>query len=507
MKVNTKQLSSKKYLGYVRVSSRDQSRGTSLEEQKKYIENYAIQKGFVLARFYGEVESASKIGRERFDDMITELRNGDYVGIIFHKTDRSARNPKDQALMYDLMQEGYELHFVAEGISTTEPVGRNMMYMLWGMASGYSENLRAEINKGIQGRLNQGRVPWHLPIGYTRVMDGSCRAIPDVKTAPLVKQLFKEYASGIHSMRTLTQRAKEIGLRNRGGNLLGKSCIEGMLHQTFYYGMISHKRGTYKGEHEPIITKSTFDKVQYFRKKRGFKRKYSHAYVFGNLIGCPACGTMLKSTTATKNHKWKYYWCRNKLCPFVSFRESDLEGQAIEQLKKIELSDEELKVFTQVVREYGVRSEGEKLKQVQAIELQLKNIQARLDSLIGLLADEKIDVETHQKMRIVLINKQLELFESKQNIEQNEERRLEEIQGLGKLLKSPSIAFKYADTVHRRNLITSIVENCHTTPNGLVFIWKKPFDVIAKRPIPKSGGGGEHRTPVQRKMSCMVYVA
>lgn len=486
MRANTKQ-SSNKYLGYVRVSSRDQSRGTSLEEQKSYIEKYAIQKGFVLEKFYGEVESASKVGRGRFDDMIKDLREGEYAGIVFHKTDRSARNPKDQALLYDLMLEGYELHFVAEGISTFEPVGRNMMYMLWGMASGYSENLRAEINKGIQGRLNQGRMPWHLPIGYKRAMD--CRAIPDEASAPLVRQLFKEYAAGIHSIRTLTQRAKEIGLTNRGGKPINKNGIEAILRQTFYYGMISHKRGTYKGEHEPIISKAVFDKVSYFRKKRGFKRKYSHAYVFGNLIACPSCGTMLKAMTSTKNHKWKYYYCRNKLCPVITFKESELETQAIHQLKQIELTDTEMRAFTQAVREFGVRAEDERLKQIHALDLQIKNVEARLDSLVGLLADEKIDADTHKKMRIVLINKQLELQESRRDIENNSERRLEQVRDIGKLLKRPSIAFQCANTLNRRRLVTAIVENCHLSPNGLVFIWKKPFDIIAKRPIPQSGGG------------------
>jgi DNA invertase Pin-like site-specific DNA recombinase len=149
----------KKYLAYIRVSSKDQARGTSLDEQKSYIQNYAFHRQLEVVQYYGETESASKSGREIFENMISRLKRESLAGIIFHKVDRSARNPKDQALLYDLMLNGYTLHFVAETLSTDDPVGRNMMYIMWGMASGYSENLRSEINKGLLGRLKQGKLP------------------------------------------------------------------------------------------------------------------------------------------------------------------------------------------------------------------------------------------------------------------------------------------------------------------------------------------------------------
>src|SRR5258708_978681 len=60
----TNQLSNK-FLAYVRVSSKDQSRGTSLVEQKDYIQRYADNKKFIVRKFFGEVESASKAGREK----------------------------------------------------------------------------------------------------------------------------------------------------------------------------------------------------------------------------------------------------------------------------------------------------------------------------------------------------------------------------------------------------------------------------------------------------------
>ena len=99
-----------KFYAYIRVSTKDQERGASLGEQKRQIEDYAHSKDFEITREYKEVQSASKIGRIQFAKMVKEIeKDGDNIrGVIFHAVDRSARNPFDQAKLYELKQAGYE---------------------------------------------------------------------------------------------------------------------------------------------------------------------------------------------------------------------------------------------------------------------------------------------------------------------------------------------------------------------------------------------------------------
>lgn len=113
-----------RFLAYVRVSSKDQSRGTSLEQQKSMITQYAHDQHFTIVNFYGEVESASTSGRQIFKDMIVQMQKESLAGIIFHKADRSSRNFKDAAVLYDLMEQGYELHFAENRQSTRDAGGR-----------------------------------------------------------------------------------------------------------------------------------------------------------------------------------------------------------------------------------------------------------------------------------------------------------------------------------------------------------------------------------------------
>lgn len=157
-----------KFLAYVRVSSKDQSRGTSLDEQKARILQYAETNKLSVVDFYDETKSAATSGRKDFETMIRHLKRERLVGIIFHKVDRSSRNPRDTVVLYELMLEKFQLHFAAEGISSEDNMGRSLLHIMWGVASAYIENLKNEINKGITGRLKQGRLPGPPPLGYFR---------------------------------------------------------------------------------------------------------------------------------------------------------------------------------------------------------------------------------------------------------------------------------------------------------------------------------------------------
>lgn len=491
------QSSDKEYLAYIRVSSDRQTLGTSLLEQRSHITRYAETNGLSIASFYEEVESASKAGRSKFDEMIRDLQSGLYEGVIFHKVDRSARNPKDQAILYDLMINGCTLRFVAEGISTAQPLGRNMIYMLWGMASGYSENLRAEINKGILGRLKQGRLSASVPIGYKKGEE--CKAIIDPKRAPLVKQLFDDYASGEYSVQMLVKRAKELGLTNRNNKYISKNSLHIILRQTFYYGLITHRKGVFPGEHTPLITKATFDKVQYYLAKKGFKRKYRHIYSFGGLLKCPRCKTTLKSMTA--KGKWKYYYCRTKDCPVKALAETQIHSRIKERLKEVELSDQELTAFRQAVKIHNAQTQTDASDQITAIMLELTGIESRLDSLVTKLADGTIDDESYSKARKRLLDKQIELRERRDSLERVEAQKFAEIEQLGKLLKSPALSYEMADPIKKRRLILAMVENLELVGNDLTFTWRKPFEMIANRPKPEFSALGRNRTYITSSAS------
>ena len=484
MEPTNRSLSGNRFLAYVRVSSSLQSRGTSLDEQKSYISQYAKAREFSIVKFYEEVESASKIGRELFDEMVQQLKKERLQGIIFHKVDRSARNPRDQALLYELMLQGYEFHFVSEGISTADPIGRNMMYLMWGMASGYSENLKAEVNKGIMGRLKQGRWPFHAPLGYVSGPD--CTKLIDPIKGPMVKKLFEEYATGRYSVHDLTGLANKIGLTSNRGTRLDKNALYRTLRKTFYYGLMTHsKRGAFPGEHDTLISKTLYDKVQFVLGQRGFKRDNRFDYSFWGLLKCHVCGRPLKSMTAKK--RYHYYHCRNWQCGVKTIAEAGLEIQFLDALKGLQFTDEEADMFKQAVMAFRNTATKSRDDLVRGIDLEIGNIQSRLGELLHKWTDQKIDDESYAEAKRLLLNRELTLKEQRNSLEATDDKTFSEIEELVKLLKNPAIAYEKADRVNKRQLMISMVENFELHQKNLTINWKKHFALVANRPKVQNG--------------------
>jgi site-specific DNA recombinase len=81
----------KKYFSYIRVSTQRQGQfGTSLTEQKAAIERHAQKFNLTITKYFEERETAAKLGRPVFLEMLKALRKGTANGVIIHKIDRSA---------------------------------------------------------------------------------------------------------------------------------------------------------------------------------------------------------------------------------------------------------------------------------------------------------------------------------------------------------------------------------------------------------------------------------
>jgi len=82
------------YIAYIRVSTQRQGEhGTSLEAQRDAITAYAQRKGLVVDRWVEERETAAKVGRPQFVNMLRLLENKKAAGLILHKIDRGGRVP------------------------------------------------------------------------------------------------------------------------------------------------------------------------------------------------------------------------------------------------------------------------------------------------------------------------------------------------------------------------------------------------------------------------------
>ena len=105
------------------------------------------------------------------------------------------------------------------------------------------------------------------------------------------------------------------GLRNRGrdGHYPAKAVtVWGMAHllaHRAYVGIVEWDGVEYEGSHEPLVDRTTFDKVQELlasRAMRGTRERRHHHYLKGLLV-CGVCGRRL-SIQCSKG-TYTYFYC------------------------------------------------------------------------------------------------------------------------------------------------------------------------------------------------------
>lgn len=397
----------KRCFGYVRVSTVKQGDGVSLEAQKDAILEYARRRNLTITQWWEEKETAAKQGRPVFNSMVASLKQGDAMGLVIHKIDRSARNYHDWAIISDLADSGIEFHIATESFDFNTYGGRMAADFMAVVAANYVRNLKQEVRKGQRGQLKIGLLPWAAPVGYKN--NGAAKLkTPDPAAAPLVRLAFEFYARGTHSIRALVIEMARRGLRAHSGRPLSKTGIEKMLGNPFYCGVIRVRRSgeCFKGAHQPIITTKLFERVQDIKSGKKVKKVTRHNHLFRGLFRCQHCG---RSLIGEVQKRRVYYRCQTPECVTKTIREDQINDAVVALLHRLSLAPDNL--ATAQERLPAVLLPEQDADECAAIKLQQDHVSARLDRLTDMLLDSLIDSEAFQAKKLALLVDQRQLEE------------------------------------------------------------------------------------------------
>lgn len=466
--------------GYIRVSTVKQGQqGVSLQEQREAIERYAVRNDLSIVSWFEEQETAAKLGRPVFADMLKLLRARKADGVVIHKIDRGSRNLKDWTDLGALVDQGIELHFAHESIDLHSRGGRLSADIQAVIAADYVRNLRDEIKKGFYGRLKQGLYPLPAPVGYLDKGKGKPKGI-DPDKAPLIKKTFELYATGGWSLDTLGEEMYRLNLRNRHGGRVTRNGFSQILNNPFYMGLIRIDRTgeTFAGVHEPLISKSLFDcvKAVLTGKFNACRRKCD--FTFRRLFQCRACGYSLIGESQ-KGHV--YYRCHTKGCPVTSIREENVEGAILKTFSPIQLTEEE---FASLRKKIGVLKAqwGEEQKTLaNTLELHMDQLATRLHRLTDAYIDRMIEKRDFEERKTALLMEKRDLEEKLSHMKTGNNQVPDLMAEFLELAKSVHLTYKMALPEEKRDLLHQVTSNRSVSGKNIVIELKSPFRELAER--------------------------
>lgn len=384
---------------YARVSSDSDEQLNSLDNQISYYENF-IKKNKSWTYVPGYVDEGlsgiSTKKRKHFNEMIEDAKEGMFDLIITKEISRFARNTLD-SLQYtrDLLGWGVGVFFQNDNINTLDEDAELRLTIMSSIAQDELRKLSSRIKFGHQQAIKSSVVLGNSRIfGYKKE---NKRLVIDETQAPMVRDLFRLYATGDYSMKQLEVMFYEQGYRNYNGNKIAHTTMSGIISNPKYKGyyvgnkvrivdMFTKKQKflppedwvMFKdetGEIVPaLVSEEIWDKANEVLRRRSEDVKNrqgvcNHANLLTGKLFCAHCGAAYyrresKSKDGTVNSKWV---CSNKInngaeaCPsfpiyeneikpilFEVFNESRVDVEAliesyIEMFKSMEADDEAAK--------------------------------------------------------------------------------------------------------------------------------------------------------------------
>jgi len=342
-----------RYCLYARKSTEQEDKQVlSIDSQIHEMEKMAANDNLDIVMMKKESHSAKEAGqRPVFNEIVEELKQGKYTGILTWAPDRIARNAGDLGRIVDLMDQKKLLEIRTFGQRfTNTPNDKFMLMILGSQAKLENDNKVINVKRGLRARCETGYRPGIAPTGYLneRDRDKRCQMYVDPIRAPIIKSVFEKVGSG-WSGRKVYQWLNEINFTTKTDHrlLLGNLYI--ILRNPFYTGDFEYPRKSgnwYHGKHEPLVTKELFEKVQKTIADNSIAKTNSKEFAFTKLIRCGHCDSGITADEKFKKlkdggtNRHVYYFCttaKQVECKNPAINEKELIAELLPILDKVAL--------------------------------------------------------------------------------------------------------------------------------------------------------------------------
>ena len=375
---------------YARYSSSGQ-RDESIEGQFRDCHDFAERFGIhIVGEYCDRALTGTSDKRPEFQRMIRDSAKGQFTVVITWKNDRFARSRYDSAIYKaKLKQNGVRVLYAKESIPEG-PEGIILESVMEGYAEYYSANLSQNVRRGNYDSALKRQTLGQTVFGLRRGADK--RFEHDPATAPIVKRIFEEYASG-RPAKEIYEDLNAEGYRTSRGNPFNKNSLRRILANEKYVGVYEY--ADIRDEHgiPAIVSKELFDKVQKMidqHHRAPASTKSEGGFLLTSKLFCGECGQPMTGDGGTgKSGKvYSYYICNGKRahkCNKTRAQKDWIEDVIVAELAKIVNDDDMINEFADRFMEWQARQKTNDVldgleRDLRQVEGAIKNNMSLVDS-------------------------------------------------------------------------------------------------------------------------------
>ena len=270
--------------------------------------------------------SGGTLERPNLQRLLVDVDGGLIDMIVVYKIDRLTRSLSDFSRLIERLEKA-DCSFVSvtQSFNTSTSMGRLTLNVLLSFAQFEREVTGERIRDKIAASKKKGMWMGGLtPLGYDHQTQPRGLIINQAE-AETVREIFNLYDQ-YGCLAKVARLAEQRGIRSKyrqfkggrkvGGAIMSRGQIHFVLTNPAYIGLIRHKQETHPGQHEPIVDKELWDRVQQelqdaSARPRDSKGGDAHSPLTGKLFDDR--GRRLTPTHAQKSKRRHRYYVSSHL--------------------------------------------------------------------------------------------------------------------------------------------------------------------------------------------------
>jgi DNA invertase Pin-like site-specific DNA recombinase len=342
--------------------------------------------------------SGGTMERPALQQLLADIRAKKIDVVAVYKVDRLSRSLMDFLKMMEEFEKlGVSFVSVTQHFNTATSMGRLTVNILLSFAQFEREVTTERIRDKIAASKRKGMwMGGPVPLGYDVE---NRKLVVNRFEAKIVKLIYERYLD-LGNVRSLQEDLEKRRIRSKmrvsrdgkrsGGQAFARGALYTLLANPVYVGEIRHKSEHYDGQHEAILDRDLWQKVQQQLKEQGTARKG----ITGKSVLSPLAGKLfdekgsplVPSHTVKKGRRYRYYVSQQ----LVKGPAKEVDGAWRLPAPEIEatLADEVTKILSEpatiaklVKRGKSDRGRAEAIQRIQAMRARLKKDDTRAAAL------------------------------------------------------------------------------------------------------------------------------
>ncbi|MCE5322418.1 recombinase family protein [bacterium] len=465
----------------------------SLDAQREACEAYIASQrheGWIaLTEHYDDPGfSGGNIERPGLKKLMRDIERGKIDCVVFYKLDRLSRSLLDFVKLAEFFDQ-HKVTFVSitQQFSSTTAMGRLILNILLSFAE-FERAISAErVRDKIAAAKRKGKYLGGTPAYGYDVDYKKTKLIVNQEEAKLVREVFKRFIE-TGSCLEIARELNSKGIPTKSWTTKNGSFHQGgpwntqhlyrVLNNRTYLGETVHKDKSYPGEHEAIVPKSLWEKVQQIFSSGTARKKGQETHevksLLRGIIRCGHCDKSMVGTYTRKKNKivYRYYTCSSVIkngyssCSVRSVPAGEIEKAVIGQVRALLQSPEVIAETFRAARDLQEQEIRSLQDEKTNLEMRMVELKAAASELVSGNFEKGTTTDRFSELNDDIQKTRRILIETDERLSELTAGSLTE-QDVADALRKLDPVWDELFPSEQHRILRSLVERVTVYPNGL----------------------------------------